>query len=216
LPAIPDEIRSGQSYLVAELIFTHNSAGFRGLVWLILVELDTASILYIECMTCGINGLVFRRDPVVKTGDLTITSDDGSALLNPQPDDELLTNLDGPVAGTQHLRGTFVDIEELRDAHADPDIAPPTEPAGTDFDYDARTNNFCAVSAYYHQTELFKTIESLGFPAATYFDGTTFPIPSTTGHWATSSTLTGRRTGPAARVTCATHCATLPTSPIRS
>ena len=89
----------------------------------------------------------------------------------------LLTDLDAAVAGTQHLRGRFVDIEELTIAHADPDVAPATQPSGTDFDYDTRTNNFGAVNAYYHQTELFKTIESLGFPIATYFDGTTFPIP---------------------------------------
>jgi hypothetical protein len=177
LPPISDAINAGQSYLVAEIIFTDNSPGFDGLVWLILVEPETGSILYIECMTCGVNGLVFRRDPIVKTGNLTITSGNSNAILNLHRDDVLLTHLDPPVAGTQHLRGTFVDIQELTISHADPDIAPPTEPSGTDFDYDARTDNFGAVNAYYHQTELFKTIEDLGFPIATYFDGTTFPIP---------------------------------------
>jgi hypothetical protein len=181
LPPVSDRIRNRQSYVVAEVIFTANSTPFNGLVWLILVEIETNSILYIECMTCGVNGLVFRRDPIVKTGDLTITSDDSDVALNPQRDDVLLTDLDAPVGGIQHLRGTYVDIEELTLSHADPDIAPPNEPSGTDFNsspkYNARTNNFGAVSAYYHQTELFKTIESLGFPRATYFDGTTFPIP---------------------------------------
>lgn len=177
LPPVSDKIKPGRAYLVAEIIFTSDQAGFNGLTWLILVELETGSILYIECMTCGVNGLVFRRDPMVKTGNLTITADDSLADLNLQRDDELLTNLDAAVMGNQHLRGTFVDIEELTDPHADPDIDPPIEPAGTDFDYDSRTNNFGAVNAYYHQTELFKTIESLGFPIATYFDGTTFPIP---------------------------------------
>jgi len=177
LPPVSDKIKTGRAYLVAEIVFISNLGGFGGLSWLIMVEIETGSILYIECMTCGVNGLVFRRDPVVKTGNLTITSDDGNAILNPQRDDVLLTHLDAPVAGTQQLRGTYVDIEELTDSHADPDIAPPTQPISTDFDYDARTNNFGAVSAYYHQTELFKTIESLGFPIATYLDGTTFPIP---------------------------------------
>jgi hypothetical protein len=173
---VSEDIEAGQSYLVAENIFTYNLAEFQGLVWLILVEPETGSILYIECMTAGVNGLVFRRDPIVKTGDLTITSDDANGVLNAQRDDLLLTNLDGPVAGTQHLRGTYVDIEELTDSHADPDDDPPTEPSGTDFDYDARTSSFGAVNAYYHQTELFRTIEDLGFPIAIYFDGTTFPI----------------------------------------
>jgi zinc metalloprotease ZmpB len=180
LPAVSDKIKSGESYLIAEIIFTSNAAGFNGLVWLILVEVETGSILYIECMTCGVNGKVFRLDPIVKTGDLSITSDDDNMALNPHQDDEPLTNLDGPVAGTQHLRGTFVDVEELTISHADPDVAPATQPSGINFYYNARTNNFGAVNAYYHQTELFKTIEDLGFPiigAASYFDGTTFPIP---------------------------------------
>ncbi len=177
LPAVPAAVKDGKSYLVAELIFTSDDPGFNGLVWLALVELQSGAILYIECMTCGLNGLVFRRDPIVKTGDTTITSDDATAALNMQQDDELLTNLDAPVSGTQHLKGTFVSIEELTPVHADPDIAPPTKPSGNNFDYDTRTNDFGAVNAYYHETELFKTIEDLGFPIATYFDGTTFPIP---------------------------------------
>jgi zinc metalloprotease ZmpB len=196
LRPVSEEIEAGQSYLVAEIILTYNLAEFQGLVWLVLVELETGSILYIECMTCGINGLVFRRDPIVKTGDLTITSDDANGALNAHRDDLLLTNLDGPVAGAQHLRGTYVDIEELLDPHADPDVDSPTELSGTDFDYDARTNNFGAVNAYYHQTELFRIIEDLGFPIAIYFDGTTFPIPVDhralgnviNAHWAPNGT----------------------------
>ncbi|MEI7846550.1 MAG: hypothetical protein WCK35_12170 [Chloroflexota bacterium] len=172
LPHVPEKIESGQSYLVAEIIFTENLQGFNGLTWLILVEIDTNSILYIECMTCGINGLVFRRDPIVKTGDLTITSNLGNAILNPYRDPILLTDLDLPVGGAQSLSGTYVTIAEIEA----PTIVPPTMPTGNDFDYDARTNDFGAVNAYFHQTELLKTIESLGFPRSTYFDGTTFPI----------------------------------------
>ena len=173
IPPVNDKIRSGRAYLVAELIFKYDPPGFSGLVWLILVEVETGSILYIECMTCGVNGLVFKRDPMVKTGNLTITSDDSNAALNPQRDDITLSDLNGPVAGVQSLTGTYVTISN----EENPNIAAPTEPTGTDFDYDVRTNNFGAVNAYYHQTELIKKIESLGFPRATYFDGTTFPIP---------------------------------------
>ncbi|MGH8555899.1 MAG: hypothetical protein ACRESZ_00270, partial [Methylococcales bacterium] len=158
LPPVSDKIRTGRAYLVAEMIFKYNPPGFDGLVWLILVELETGSILYIECMTCGVNGLVFKRDPMVKTGDLTITSDDSNAALNPQRDDVTLTDLGAPVAGVQSLTGTYVTITN----EENPNTAAPTEPKGTDFDYDVRTNNFGAVNAHYHQTELIKTIESLG------------------------------------------------------
>jgi hypothetical protein len=177
LPDVAESIVAGQSYLVAEVIFTDNSPGYDGLVWLMLVEVETDSVLYIECMTCGVNGLVFRRDPIVKTGDLTITSDDAIAALNLQRDDVLLTNLVAPIAGTQHLTGTFIDIEALMLGDTAPNVAPATMPSGSDFDFDTRSDNFGAVNAYYHLTELFRTIESLGFPIASYFDGTTFPIP---------------------------------------
>ena len=173
LPPVPDKIERGRAYLVAELIFRYNPPGFDGLVWLILVEIETGSILYIECMTCGVNGLVFKRDPVVKTGDLTITSDDSNAILNPHRDDVTLTDLSGPVAGDQSLSGTYVTLSN----EENPNVAAPTEPTGTDFDYDVRTNDFGAVNAYYHQTDLIRTIEDLGFPRAFYFDGTTFPVP---------------------------------------
>ena len=173
LPPVDDKIESGRAYLVAEIIFKYNPPGFEGLVWLTLVELETGSILYIECMTCGVNGFVFKRDPMVKTGNLTLTSDDSNATLNPHRDDVTLTDLSAPVAGVQSLAGTYVTISN----EENPNIAAPTEPTGTDFDYNVRTNNFGAVNAYYHQTELIKTIESLGFPRATYFNGTTFPIP---------------------------------------
>ena len=177
LPRVSRKIKAAGSYLVAEIVFTSNLGGFAGVSWLMLVEVESDSILYIECMTAGVNGKVFKRDPIVKTGVLAITSAKSNADLNPYRDDVVLTNLDAPVAGVQHLRGTWVDVEELAVSHADPDVAVPTKLAGVNFDYNARTNDFGAVSAYYHQTELFKTIESLGFPIATYLDGTTFPIP---------------------------------------
>jgi hypothetical protein len=173
LPPVPDAINPGQAYLVAEIIFRLTTPQDGEAVWLMLVEVETNAILYAEPMSHGVNGLVFRRDPMVETGDLTVTSNLASATLNTHRDDVFLNDLAAPVAGTQSLTGTFVQIQQIED----PNIAPPTQPSGNDFDYDARTNNFAAVNAYYHQTELFRTIESLGFDVTTYFDGTTFPIP---------------------------------------
>lgn len=173
LPPVSERIREGQYYLVAEITFSYNTPQFGHVIWLALVEVETNSILYIEPQTLGVNGLVFTQDPITSTGTLTNTAAQSNAVLNPLRDDVTLTHLDAPVGGVQNLRGTFVQISNVED----PNIAAPTNPTGTDFDYNTRTNNFAAVSAYYHETELFKTIESLGFPIATYFDGTTFPIP---------------------------------------
>ena len=173
IPDVSDRIEPGRAYVVAELIFRQASREYGELVWLLLVEVETRSILYIECMTCGVNGMVFKRDPNVSSGDLGITSAAADSVLEDHDSDEVLNALAAPVGGEQSLTGTFVTIAE----EETPTVQAPTKPTGTDFDYAPRTNDFAAVNAYYHQTELFRTIESLGFVISTYFDGTTFPIP---------------------------------------
>jgi zinc metalloprotease ZmpB len=174
LPPVSDDVRPGRAYLAAELTTRFDLPGYTGLVWLALVEVESGSVLYLECLTQGVNGMVFKRDPMVATGDLTITSDDSEAILSAHDFDEPLNALDPASGGTQSLIGDFVVIQN----EENPAIAPPTRPAGSDFDsFPVRSNDFAAVNAYYHMTELFRTIEDLGFVIADYFDGTTFPIP---------------------------------------
>jgi hypothetical protein len=48
----------------------------------------------------------------------------------------LLPGLDAPVAGVQVLSGEFVAVTD----HETPDVDPPAENTGTDFDYNARSN----------------------------------------------------------------------------
>jgi len=172
LPPVDEKVRAGQAYLVGEMIFRQGRIK-SGLVYLILVEPDTGSILYIECMTCGVNGLVFKRDPMNSSGDLTVTADQPDSVLDDHDFDELLNDLDPPSAGTQNLSGLYVAIQE-EDL---PVVAAPAVGSGADFDFNPRTNDFGAVNAYYHQTQLFRTIADLGFVVEDYFDGTTFPIP---------------------------------------
>jgi hypothetical protein len=171
LPPVDDSIVPGRTYLTAELVIRQDLPELGELVWLALAEVETSSVLYIECQTCFVNGMVFKYDPNVASGDLTVTSDDSDAILQNHDSSEVLNDLDAPVAGTQNLRGTYVVIQNVED----PNLAPPTKPGGSDFDYAPRTDDFAAVSAYYHQTQLFRRIADLGFPIATYFDGTTFP-----------------------------------------
>lgn len=168
VPPVSGDIEPGRAYVVAQLIIHHG-----GLVWLLLVELETRSVLYLECMTLGVNGMVFKRDPMVSSGDLTVTAGDGDAVLQNHDSDEVLNSLDPPSGGNQSLAGTFVVLQN----EEGPNIAPPTRATGADFDFTPRTNEFAAVNAYFHMTELFRTIEGLGFVIVDYFDGTTFPIP---------------------------------------
>lgn len=172
LPPVPDSIRDGRYYLVAEVLFSTVTQPWGRLNWRALVEVETDSVLYLRALIDGVNALVFTYDPITSTGVLTNTADQGDAVLNPLRDDVLLANLNAPVAGTQSLAGTYVQIVD-DDA---PTVAAPTEPTGDDFDYNVRTNDFAAANAYYHADQLFALIEDLGFPRATYFDGTAFPV----------------------------------------
>jgi hypothetical protein len=171
LPPVPETIRPGGDYLVAEVLFTLPFAGFEKLNWRVLVEVETNAVLYLRALIAGVNGLVFTYDPITSTGDLTKTPDQPNAVLNPLRDDVELQNLNGPVR-VQSLIGSRVQVID----DEAPNIASPTQLAGNDFDYDARTNEFAATNAYYHPDELFSVIADLGFPLAIYFDGTSFPI----------------------------------------
>ena len=62
----------GRTYLCAEMVVRHEMPDFGELVYLVLVEVETGSILYIECQTCFVSGMVFKYDPQVSSGDLTV------------------------------------------------------------------------------------------------------------------------------------------------
>ena len=173
LPPVDDEIEAGQDYLVAELVVFYPTEEWGEIYWRALVELETGSVLYLRPLAAHANGLVFTLDPVSESGNVANGPAATSAVLNGFRDDELLPNLNAPVGGTQSLSGTWARVNE----EESPSIAAPTEPVGTDFNYDARTNDFAAVNAYYHTNRFFELVEDLGFPLATYFDGTTFPVP---------------------------------------
>lgn len=171
LPPVPERIKEKQWYLVAELVFRLPFEGSR-MNWRMLVEVESNTVLYLRALTSGVNGLVFTYDPITSTGTAGNTPNQGNAVLNPLRDDVLLANLNGPVAGTQSLQGSLVTLTDIEILTLDP----PTRPSGSDFDYQVRTNEFAAVNAYYHNDRFFQLVQSLGFPLASYFNGTAFPV----------------------------------------
>jgi len=171
LPPVPDGISEGGWYVVAELVF-RLVTGRRPMNWRALVEVETGAILYLRPLTSAVNGLVFTYDPITSTGVATNTPDQSSAVFDPLRDSVALPNLDAPVALVQALTGSLAALTDI----TSPTVAAPTESVGTDFDYGSRTSDFAAVNAYYHTDRFFQLVESLGFPLATYFDGTAFPV----------------------------------------
>lgn len=173
LPPVPEQIEDGRYYLVSEVTFTYPTAEYGVLTWLALVEANTGVVVYLRALAAQVNGLVYQHDPVSVSGNAANKADQTDTVLNPFRASVPLPNLNGPVGGTQSLAGTRASVSEIKA----PVVAAPTNPTMVNFDYDARTNDFAAVNAYYHTDRFFSLVESLGFPLASYFNATSFPVP---------------------------------------
>ncbi|MBV9861510.1 MAG: hypothetical protein JO267_05120 [Alphaproteobacteria bacterium] len=169
LPPVPGEIEEGRHYVAAEIVFVLPTALIPDLHWIAVVEAETLAVLFVRPLIDDVDGLVFRDDPVTDNGGPLPAAT--SAQLNPVRAAVLLRGLSPPSGGNYALTG---DIIQLSDVET-PTVAAPTEPVGTDFDFDARTNNFAAVNAYYHCDRFFRMVGELGFDIHTYFGGTVFP-----------------------------------------
>lgn len=172
LKPVPESIKPGEYYLVSEVTMSFNDKTWGDLVWQALVEVETESVLYLRPMAAGVTGLIFRTDPITASGNAANTSDKSNAVLNPFRSAVTLANLNAPVGGVQSLVGSRTALSE-KEA---PVVGAPTKLTGVNFDFNVRTNDFAAVNAYFHTETFFQTVESLGFPQATYFDGTDFPV----------------------------------------
>ena len=172
LPDVPKKIKDGSWYVVAEITFSYSTSEHNHMSWRMLVELETRSVLYLRALVGAISGFVFRLDPISTTGDVTLTSNQDISRLNPYRIRVALNNLNPPVNGVQQLTGKYVELDNVHS----PLIPAPTQPSGDNFDYDVRSNDYAAVSAYFHTNQIFEVIESLGFPIETYFKNTRFPI----------------------------------------
>jgi hypothetical protein len=173
LPPVDPSITDRAWRVVSEFTFTLTTPEYGTLNWRALVDVEKDSVLLLEPLVAGQTGLVFVRDPITSTGNPANKPDRNDAALNPFRTSVQLPNLNAPANGKQSLRGRFAVIADVNQ----PAIAPPTVPTGSSFDYNVRSNDFAAVNAYFHTDRFFALVESLGFPVASYFDNTTFPIP---------------------------------------
>lgn len=169
LHELGEKIENGRHYLAAELIFVLGTPAIPDLRWIALVDVETLSILYLRALVDAVDGLVFHIEPITDNGGPLPSAT--SAGLNPVRTAVQLQGLDPPAPGSYALSGKNVALLDTEP----PAIAAPTEAVGTDFDFDARTNEFAAVNAYYHADRFFRLVEDLGFDLNSYFGGTLFP-----------------------------------------
>ena len=169
LTPVPDAIRPGQHYVCVKVDFALTLPGWGELHWTAILDVATLAPLYLRPFVDDVTGLVFDVDPITTNGGPAASGT--SAQLNPVRVAETLQGLAAPVGGTQSLVG---DTVSLVDSEL-PTIAAPTEPGGTNFDFDARTDSFSAVNAYVHSDRFFRLTDSMGLTRSVFYPGTTFP-----------------------------------------
>jgi hypothetical protein len=156
----------------------------------IVVRFPDATVLAAVPLLAGIRGtaqtsttaqgLVFTTDPITAKGydlprrprkDHTLWPNRPSSELNAARERVTLYRLDRPSGKPlrQRLRGSNVVVVEPDEvAIGSIRIAPPNKEPGHAFDYDARTNDFAAVNAYYHLDLMMHRLALFGLPFASY------------------------------------------------
>jgi hypothetical protein len=173
LPPVPASIVDGTHYIAVEALFSLPLPNYGMLNWRAFIEPESGAVLYLRALVDGVTGLVFDRDPITKTGNPANLPTAASAVLDALRDNAALVNLGGAVGGIQNLSGTFVKLAEI----SAPVVAPPTTITPFNFAYGTRTNDFAAANAYYHCDRFFRVVQDTGFNIASYFGGTSFPVP---------------------------------------
>jgi hypothetical protein len=117
-------------------------------------------------------GMIFPVDPITNTGDFRLRPNAPDIRLNPQRQLVPLANLEVPTGlATWRLRGPHVQIDGEQAAPPYPcggiGYQPPTATA-PNFFFNARTNEFAAVNAYYHCETMFQMLEDFGVPFTTF------------------------------------------------
>ena len=133
----------------------------------------TGSVLYLRAFVACATGRVYR-DPTVQMGNRrpgALGVGDGPRQPAQHPH---AARAGGAfrLAGRQALR-TFVVIQDTNP----PTSAPPTTTSPFFFDFSSPTDGFAAAATYFHADSCFRMVQNLGFTVATYFNGTTFPVP---------------------------------------
>ena len=168
LPRVHASIKPGSYRVATEVFFTTAIEGLE-LNWHAVVDYRTGSVLYIRPLIdmLGPTGYVYDRDPLTTTGDTSIVPAAPTEILNGPRNPRPL-----PTAVLTELSGQYVRLQEIC-----PIISPPPTSASGKFDYDADTDDFAAVNAYYQSDLVFRMVEEMGFDMSSYFDGTSFPVP---------------------------------------
>ncbi|KAL7939974.1 hypothetical protein V8C42DRAFT_338970 [Trichoderma barbatum] len=162
LPPLPQgTFNDGTYYAVMEVLFTLGSINWRA-----FVEVETGAVLYLRCLVVHLHGFVYTADPPTRLG--AAGPHPGAVLVDLNRAREWM-ELPGLIPSVpQQLNNEYIEL--------DPVVAPAG--ANGHLSYNATTDEFAAVNAYYHLTSLFRLVQSLGFDIqGELFANTEFPVP---------------------------------------
>jgi zinc metalloprotease ZmpB len=173
LPPVAATVEEGRHYVAAEVHFALSPDVKEALHWVAIIEAETLSVLYLRAFADDVSGQVFLVDPITTNGGPAPGA--SSATLNPVRASVALLGL--TASTPQVLIGATVKLADVEF----PTVPAPTQPLGTDFDFDARTDEFAAVNAYFHCDRFFRLMQDLGFDLSAFFGSATV-FPSTVDH----------------------------------
>jgi len=167
-------IAENRHYVCAEVHFRLAPRGGEPIHWIAIVEAETHSVLYLRAFVDHVHGHVFPIDPMTTNNGPRPSA--RAARLDPL---RVAVPLQGlKRSSPQRLRGDLIKIADVERPTRTP---PPTVPAGADFDFGSRTNEFAAVNAYHHCDRFFRMVRDLGFSLPAFF-GRATGFPATIDH----------------------------------
>jgi zinc metalloprotease ZmpB len=173
LPPVPSSIVPGRHYVVQEVLFRLAVPGEPMLNWRAFVEPESRAVLYLRALTSSATCAVFETDPIAKTGVVMTAASPLATLHTARTAGLNMQNLNPPSGGSQALSGTRTNVQDI----FAPNTPPPATAAPFNFEYAADQPDFAASNAYYHTDSMYRLVEGMGFNLASYFNGTTFPVP---------------------------------------
>jgi len=159
----------------------------------LLYDFKKKAVVEKSVLASACAGYAFLGDPASKRGDFTVRPDNSADILDAYHDPVSLMDLEPapghPAGGRRQLSGPRVTVRQasaLGEAFDPPTQKPP-------FAFTARSNEFAAVSAYYHCDSMVRLVADFGFDLSEYFQN--IELPLTVEHRAKLLSGSGARDG---------------------
>ena len=163
--------RTRPYYVVREVLFTLPLPGWGELNWRAFVEPATGAVLYLRAFVACATACVFVPDPITASGNAR-TAARRPPTLDPLRTTVTLPGLDPPDAGEQALAGDFVALADTDPPTSRRRRRPRRSPSAT-----RRHRRFHRGQRLPPLRLRLPPLEGMGFDLASYFDGTSFPVP---------------------------------------